>query len=34
ACGGSYKHPFIEIQGDVKDRVKDVLTELGFRFRK
>lgn len=34
ACGGAIKDEWIEIQGDVKDKIKDILTTEGWKFRK
>ena len=33
ATGGSIKENFIEIQGDVQDRLKKLLKEKNFRFK-
>lgn len=30
ACGGTYKENTIELQGDHRDRIKDLLVDLGF----
>ncbi len=30
ACGGTYKNNTVELQGDHKGRVKDILIKLGF----
>jgi translation initiation factor 1 len=30
ACGGTYKENHIELQGDHKNKVKDLLVKLGF----
>ncbi|MBI2109809.1 stress response translation initiation inhibitor YciH [Candidatus Woesearchaeota archaeon] len=30
ACGGTIKHQMIELQGDHRNKVKDVLVNLGF----
>lgn len=30
ACGGTYKNNTVELQGDHKRRVKDVLVKMGF----
>ena len=30
ACGGTYKDNHIELQGDHKHRVKDILVKLGY----
>ncbi len=30
ACGGTVKNGVIELQGDHKDKIKDVLIEMGF----
>lgn len=34
ACGGSIKEEWIEIQGDVKEKIKTVLEAEGWKFRK
>lgn len=34
ACGGSIKDEWIELQGDVKDKVKDILSNDGWKFKK
>lgn len=33
ACGGAIKEEWIELQGDVKEKVKDTLTKDGWKFR-
>lgn len=33
ACGGSIKSEWIEIQGDVKDKVKAILEKEGWKFK-
>lgn len=32
-CGGSYKEGWMEFQGEVKDRLRELLVEEGFRFK-
>ena len=32
-CGGSYKDNFMEFQGELKDRLKELLLKDGFNFR-
>ncbi len=34
ACGGAIKEEWIELQGDVKDKIKDVLQKEGWKFKK
>ena len=34
ACGGAIKEEWIELQGDVKDKIKDILSKDGWKFRK
>lgn len=34
ACGGSIKEEWIEIQGNVKDKIKDILEIEGWKFKK
>lgn len=34
ACGGSIKDEWIELQGDVKQKVKDVLEKEDWKFKK
>lgn len=34
ACGGSIKEEWIELQGDVKDKVKTTLEVNGWKFKK
>lgn len=34
ACGGSIKDEWIELQGDVKEKIKSVLETDGWKFRK
>ena len=31
ACGGTYKNGKLELQGDHKQRIKDLLIELGYK---
>jgi len=33
ACGGSIKDEWIELQGDVKDKIEDILSKDGWKFR-
>ena len=33
-CGGSIKDEWIELQGDTKSKVIDILQPLGWRFKK
>jgi len=33
ACGGSIKEEWIELQGDVKEKIKTVLTKEGWKFK-
>lgn len=32
-CGGSYKDGWMEFQGEIKDKVRELLIEEGFRFK-
>jgi translation initiation factor 1 len=32
-CGGSYKDGWMEFQGEIKDKVRELLVEEGFRFK-
>lgn len=32
-CGGSYKDGWMEFQGELKDKLKELLLESGFRFK-
>ncbi|MEA3331785.1 MAG: translation initiation factor [Campylobacterota bacterium] len=32
-CGGSYKDNFMEFQGELKDKLKELLLKDGFKFR-
>lgn len=34
ACGGSIKDEWIEVQGDVKDKIITILESDGWKFRK
>jgi len=34
ACGGTIKNSWIELQGDVKDKVKYILINDGWKFKK
>lgn len=34
ACGGSIKDEWIELQGDLKEKIKSVLETDGWKFRK
>lgn len=33
ACGGSLKDEFIEIQGDLKDKIRIILVDNGWKFK-
>lgn len=33
ACGGSIKDEWIELQGDVKDKIKVILEKEGWKFK-
>lgn len=33
ACGGAIKDEWIEIQGDFKNKIKDILTTNGWKFK-
>jgi len=33
-CGGSYKENWMEFQGEIKDKLKELLLNQGFRFKK
>lgn len=33
ACGGSIKEEWIELQGDVKEKVINILTSQGWKFK-
>lgn len=32
-CGGSYKENWMEFQGEVKEKLRDLLDKEGFRFK-
>jgi len=32
-CGGSYKDNFMEFQGELKDKLRELLDKEGFRFK-
>jgi translation initiation factor 1 len=32
-CGGSFKDSSMEFQGDIKDKLRPILLEFGFRFK-
>lgn len=32
-CGGSYKDNWMEFQGEIKDRLREILVQEGFRFK-
>jgi translation initiation factor 1 len=34
ACGGAYKEGWMEFQGDISPKVRELLEKLGFRFKK
>ena len=34
ACGGSINEEWLELQGDVKDKIKTILESDGWKFRK
>jgi len=33
ACGGAVKEDWIELQGDVKDKIKNILQSDGWKFK-
>ena len=33
ACGGSYKDGWMELQGEVQERLKELLKNEGYRFK-
>ena len=33
ACGGAIKEDWIELQGDVKDKIKNILQNEGWKFK-
>lgn len=33
ACGGSIKEEWLELQGDVKDKIKEILSKDGWKFK-
>ena len=33
ACGGAIKEEWIELQGDVKDKIKTILSKEGWKFK-
>ena len=33
ACGGSIKDEYIEIQGDLKDKIRVILVDNGWKFK-
>lgn len=34
ACGGAVKDEWLELQGDVKEKIKTILEQEGWKFRK
>ncbi|XPV68308.1 MAG: translation initiation factor SUI1 [Halarcobacter sp.] len=34
ACGGAIKEEWIELQGDVKDKIKEILQKEAWKFKK
>ena len=32
-CGGTYKDNFMEFQGDLKDKIRPLLVDAGFKFK-
>lgn len=34
ACGGAINEEWLELQGDVKEKIKTILEPLGWKFRK
>lgn len=32
-CGGSYKDGFMEFQGDIKEKLRPLLVDKGFKFK-
>jgi len=33
ACGGSYKNGWMELQGEISERLKELLKKEGYRFK-
>lgn len=33
ACGGAIKDEYIELQGDIKDKIRNILQEDGWKFK-
>jgi translation initiation factor 1 len=33
ACGGSFKDEWVELQGDIKEKIKTVLEKEGWKFK-
>lgn len=34
ACGGAYKEGWMEFQGDIAQKIRELLEKAGFRFKK
>lgn len=34
ACGGAYKEGWMEFQGDIAPKIRELLEKTGFRFKK
>lgn len=34
ACGGAYKEYWMEFQGDISPKIRELLEKMGFRFKK
>ena len=34
ACGGSFKDGWMEFQGEVQEKLKPLLTDIGYRFKR
>jgi len=32
-CGGSYKENFMEFQGELKEKIRPLLVDVGFKFK-